>query len=63
MSTGYLPGLPDFQLDHLVRCAVGMLQMHAPPDGSPYYGCFSGRKDSVVIKELPGMDGDEERRP
>ena len=41
----------------MVQRAVALLQMHAPADGSPYYGCFSGGKDSVVIKELARMAG------
>lgn len=44
-------------LDLLVQRAVALLQFNAPKDGSPYYGCFSGGKDSVVIKELARMAG------
>ena len=42
-------------LDLLVQRAVMLLRTNAPADGSPYYGCFSGGKDSVCIKELARM--------
>lgn len=35
-----------------VQRSVALLIRHRPPDGKPYYGGFSGGKDSVVIKEL-----------
>ena len=41
----------------LVQRAVSLLQANAPADGTPYYGCFSGGKDSVIIKELARMAG------
>lgn len=41
----------------LVQRSIALLQRHAPEDGSPYYGCFSGGKDSVVIKELARLAG------
>lgn len=41
----------------LVQRSVELLRANAPADGSPYYGCFSGGKDSVVIKELARMAG------
>ena len=41
----------------LVQRSVALLQANAPSDGAPYYGCFSGGKDSVVIKELARMAG------
>jgi phosphoadenosine phosphosulfate reductase len=44
-------------LDMLVQRSVMLLRANVPPDGSPYYGCFSGGKDSVVIKELAKMAG------
>jgi len=43
-------------LDELERAAVLCLQTFAPTD-APYYGCFSGGKDSVVIKELARRSG------
>lgn len=39
-------------LDLLVQRSVMLLRTHAPANGEPYYGCFSGGKDSVCIKEL-----------
>lgn len=44
-------------LDYLVQRAVMLLETNAPPGGAPFYGCFSGGKDSVVIKELARMAG------
>ena len=44
-------------LDLLVQRSVMLLVSNAPADGSPYYGCFSGGKDSIVIKELARMAG------
>ena len=41
----------------LVQRAVELLRANAPADGSPFYGCFSGGKDSVVIKRLVEMAG------
>ena len=38
-----------------VEVAVKRLQMYEPPEG--YYLCFSGGKDSVVIKALADMAG------
>jgi phosphoadenosine phosphosulfate reductase len=43
-------------LDELERAAVLCLQTFAPTD-APYYGCFSGGKDSVVIKEIARRSG------
>jgi phosphoadenosine phosphosulfate reductase len=34
-----------------VERAIDLLKMYQPKDG-PYYGCFSGGKDSCVIKEI-----------
>ncbi len=45
-----LPGI-DLSLDALTADAVKLLRLLSPKD-KPYYGCFSGGKDSVVIKEL-----------
>jgi len=45
-----LPGV-DLSLDAYVADAVKLLRQMQPID-QPYYGCFSGGKDSCVIKEL-----------
>jgi phosphoadenosine phosphosulfate reductase len=37
--------------------AIETLRLFAPPDGSPYWGAFSGGKDSCVIKELARLAG------
>lgn len=42
-------------LDELTDAAIALLREHEPEDG--YYGCFSGGKDSVVIKELARLAG------
>jgi phosphoadenosine phosphosulfate reductase len=42
-------------LDLLVQRSVAMLQIHVPADGKPYYGAFSGGKDSIVVHELAKM--------
>lgn len=42
------PGLYESLIDTSIRT----LQAYAPADGKPYYGAFSGGKDSVVIKEI-----------
>jgi phosphoadenosine phosphosulfate reductase len=42
-------------LDELVEASVGLLQQFEPAD--KYYGCFSGGKDSVVIKHLAKLAG------
>lgn len=36
---------------------IACLQCFTPNDGQPYWGCFSGGKDSVVIKELARLAG------
>lgn len=43
---------PEFSLLTLLRTSIKTLQGFTPPDGRPYYGCFSGGKDSVVLKYL-----------
>jgi len=45
-----------FNLDALIERAIGLLRLHEPRDGE-YYGCFSGGKDSVAIKELARLAG------
>ena len=37
-------------MTELVGHSIALLREHEPPEG--YYGCFSGGKDSCVIKEL-----------
>ena len=49
-------------IDLLVQRAVMLLLDNAPEDGSPYYGCFSGGKDSVAIKKLTHMAWMENRK-
>jgi len=44
-------------LDEKVEKAVGTLRLFAPVDGSPYWGAFSGGKDSCVIKEVARLAG------
>ena len=48
--------LPGFY-ESLIDASVETLKLWAPKDGSPYYGCFSGGKDSCVIKEIAKMAG------
>ena len=38
--------------ESLIDTSIRTLQTYAPADGVPYYGAFSGGKDSVVIKEI-----------
>lgn len=42
-------------LHELTDAAIALLREHEPANG--YYGCFSGGKDSCVIKELTRMAG------
>lgn len=49
----FLPGV-DLSLDAMVADAIQLLRAMA---GKGYYGCFSGGKDSVVIKELARLAG------
>jgi phosphoadenosine phosphosulfate reductase len=51
-----LPGI-DLSLDAMVADAIKLLRQAQPRDGRPYYGCFSGGKDSCVIKELARLAG------
>jgi phosphoadenosine phosphosulfate reductase len=50
-----LPGV-DLSLDAYVTDAIKLLRQMQPID-QPYYGCFSGGKDSCVIKELGRLAG------
>lgn len=43
-------------IEELTAKAIKALQMFEPVD-RPYWGCFSGGKDSIVIKELARMAG------
>lgn len=43
--------LPGFY-EALIDTSIRTLQAYAPEGGLPYYGAFSGGKDSCVIKEL-----------
>lgn len=52
----FLP-IPEFDLDAMTAHSIEVLRTYAPKDGSPYYGCFSGGKDSIVIKELAKLAG------
>lgn len=45
-----------YSLDSLVERSIELLRFHQPKDRT-YWGCFSGGKDSVVIKELARMAG------
>ena len=45
----------DFNGVDKVEKAIRRLQLYEPPEG--YYLCFSGGKDSVVIKALADMAG------
>ncbi len=47
----------DLSLDALTADAIKLLRLMVPADGSPYWGCFSGGKDSCVIKELARLAG------
>lgn len=47
--------LQAHRLESMIVNAVDLLQEHVPPEG--YYGCFSGGKDSIVIKELARLAG------
>ncbi len=49
----------EFEMDtlqNLVSKAIKLLRLCEPQD-KPYWGCFSGGKDSVVIKHLAAMAG------
>jgi phosphoadenosine phosphosulfate reductase len=50
-----LPGI-DLSLEAYTQDAIRLLRACQPSD-KPYYGCFSGGKDSCVIKELAKMAG------
>lgn len=52
----YFPGL-GLRLDEKVDMAIETLRTFLPTDGQPYWGAFSGGKDSCVIKELGRLSG------
>ncbi len=41
----------------LIQTSLETLCQYTPKDSVPYWGCFSGGKDSIVIKELARMAG------
>jgi len=43
------------ELARLIEFSIKVLRDNVPEDGRPYYGCFSGGKDSIVIKALARM--------
>ena len=47
--------LCNLRLEPMIVRAVELLRENVPPEG--YYGCFSGGKDSCVIKELARLAG------
>lgn len=49
-----LPGF-DFAAD--IDLSIEILRRNAPPKGNPYYGLFSGGKDSVALREVARMAG------
>lgn len=51
-----LPGI-DLSLSGLTTDAIKLLRQMVPSDSQPYWGCFSGGKDSCVIKELARLAG------
>ncbi len=50
------PGM-GVTLDEKVEKAVETVRVFAPIDGSPYWGAFSGGKDSCAIKEIVRLSG------
>ncbi len=52
----YLP-ITEFDLGDMTDRAIELLRLHQPKNGRPYHGCFSGGKDSIVIKELAQLAG------
>ncbi len=52
----YFPGL-GMRLDEKVDMAIETFRTFLPADGQPYWGAFSGGKDSCVIKELGRLSG------
>ncbi len=47
----------DLSLEAYVADAVKLLRATEPKDGTAFYGCFSGGKDSCVIKEVARLAG------
>ncbi len=56
MTQETIPSI-DESLDAHVEEAISLLRLSVPKEGADYYGCFSGGKDSVVIKELAKLAG------
>ena len=48
--------LPGFSLPDMVSMSIETVQQYEPKD-KPYHGCFSGGKDSVVLKEIVRLSG------
>jgi phosphoadenosine phosphosulfate reductase len=44
-------------MQELLRESIKAIQQYAPIDGSPYYGLFSGGKDSIALKAVTEMAG------
>ena len=49
--------LPELRLDAVLAASIDALKLYAPKDGSPYWGAFSGGKDSVALKEVARLSG------
>jgi len=49
--------LPGISLADKVKLSLDTIKKYAPDDDVPYYGCFSGGKDSIVIKRLAEIAG------
>lgn len=47
---------PGHTLDDQIRRSIDTLKAYEPKN-KPYWGCFSGGKDSVVIKEIARLSG------
>lgn len=47
----------DYDEDTLIEDSIELLRKHEPASG--YYGCFSGGKDSVVLREIARIAGVE----
>jgi phosphoadenosine phosphosulfate reductase len=47
------PQFPGWR-ESLIEASIATLKFYEPKD-APYWGCFSGGKDSIVIKELAAM--------
>jgi len=50
-------GVPTYSLDSDLAESIEIVRANAPADGSPYYGLFSGGKDSVALREVARIAG------